>query len=123
MGWEDMVIIFIVYECVMYIFIIYTLLQKELEAANCMSSFIHLFLEHAAQLYAFMLVVWGPFSLLKIAEALKELLFMVVLYKYINIYMYIFTTLEIIIEIFKILTHFKIMIINTLHVDIRVFKK
>lgn len=54
------------------------------------------------QLYAFMLLVWGTFSLLKIPEALKELLFMVVLYKYINIniYMYVFTTLEIIIEIF-----------------------
>lgn len=73
----------------MYIFIIYTLLLKELEAANCTSSFIHLFLEHAMQLYAFMLLVWGTFSLLKIPEALKELLFMVVLYKYINVCIYI----------------------------------
>lgn len=106
MGWEDMIIIFIVYECVMYIFIIYTLFPKELEAANHMYWFIHLFLEHIMQFYAFMLVVSGRFPLLKIVEDLKKLLFMEVLYiqmyPHIYIYILIFTILEIIIELLKI---------------------
>lgn len=54
-----MVIIFIVYECVMCIFIIYTLLQKELEAANCMYSFIP-WPQHAISM-PLQAVISGPF--------------------------------------------------------------
>lgn len=76
-----MIIIFIVYESVMYIFIIYTLStsQKELEAANYMYSFIHLFLTHHAIL-CFNVSGLRTLYLKKIFEDLKELLLMMVLY-------------------------------------------
>lgn len=76
--------------CDVYIYNLYSVyFQKELEAANCMYSFIHLFLRQTMKFYALMLVVSGPFSLLKIVEDLKKFLFMVDILN-INIYILIF---------------------------------
>lgn len=75
MGWEVMIIVFIVCECDIYIYNLYCTSKKNWRE---LTTWIHLSLKDAMQFYALMASGLRTLSLLKIVEDLKELLFMVV---------------------------------------------